>query len=55
MPELLKKYGKNIRKRFPKSYSYLNKAVSIPISMNYKNKLAKKINTALEKTFKKNI
>lgn len=55
MPQLLKKYGKNIRKKFPKSYSYLNKAVSIPISMNYKNKLAKKINTALEKTFKKKI
>ena len=55
MPQLFKKYSKNIKKSFPKSYSYLNKAVSIPISMIYKAKLASKINSALEKAFKRKI
>ena len=52
MPQLVNKYRGNIKKQFPKSYSYLKKAVSIPVSMNYKPKLAKKIDIALKKAFK---
>ena len=53
MPQLFKKNTKDIKKIFPKSYSHLNKSVSIPISMNYKPNLVKKINVALKRVFKR--
>ena len=53
MPELVIRNGDDLQKAFPKSLEFLNRSVSLPISINMPDKFQNKLNDALKMVFKK--